>query len=220
MNRNELHCPPWESLEKVEVHRITLGESEQSFPQCWEKRDPAMNEPVLEKANHPNIIRVDEGLAQGAVYRKLHEAPLQPVTNKGKGKNVCADCGKSFRWNSRLVAHRRLHTGEKPYKCSLCGKSFRRNAHLYTHHRIHTGEKPYECSDCGKSFNDRSTFLKHRRTHTGDKPYKCFSCGKSFIQSSHLYRHQRTHSRDKLYELTVGMASELTDLAGNKSSNI
>ncbi|XP_061476278.1 zinc finger and SCAN domain-containing protein 16-like isoform X2 [Rhineura floridana] len=198
-NENNQHHLQWERPEKVEVHQITLGQAQQDFPQCWKLGVASVNEHVLGRAqgNSPEIT-VEECRRRGPVQSKPHEAPLHPGAHKGKSKNICADCGKTFKWNSRLMAHRRMHTGEKPYKCSLCGKSFRRNAHLFQHHRIHTGEKPYKCSDCGKSFNDKSSFLKHRRTHTGDKPFQCSSCGKSFIQSSHLSRHQRTHAKENL----------------------
>uniref|UniRef100_A0ABM5FGF4 Zinc finger and SCAN domain-containing protein 9-like n=1 Tax=Pogona vitticeps TaxID=103695 RepID=A0ABM5FGF4_9SAUR len=189
-NENEWHPLQWDNEEKVEVRRITLGEAEQNFSQHWVVGEATANESKL---------RLEEYHSRGAVQSKPRETPMLHAGGlKDKRKNVCADCGKSFQWNSRLLIHRRLHTGEKPYKCIFCGKDFRRSAHLYQHHRIHTGEKPYKCADCGKSFNDKSTFLKHRRTHTGDKPYKCTSCGKSFIQSSHLSRHLRTHAGEKV----------------------
>ncbi|XP_062978755.1 zinc finger protein 24-like [Elgaria multicarinata webbii] len=199
-SENRQPPPRWEISERGEVHRIMLGEAEWNFSPRQEGGDHSATEPALVRMWAGNLkARPEDHRPRGAAESRPHDgSALRPGALAGKGENVCADCGKAFKWHSRLVAHRRLHTGEKPYKCSFCGKSFRRNAHLYQHHRIHTGEKPYECADCSKSFNDKSTFLKHRRTHTGDKPYQCSSCGKSFIQSSHLSRHQRTHAGEKL----------------------
>lgn len=193
------HHPQWESLVKVEERRITEGQAQRNFSQCLEEGNPSVNEHIAggRWENRPRV-RAEDSFPRGNVHRQVLKDPSHTGAPTGKRKYTCADCGKSFRWNSRLIAHRRLHTGEKPFQCTLCGKRFRRNAHLYQHHRTHTGEKPFECYECGKSFNDRSSYMKHGRTHTGDKPYHCLDCGKCFSQSAHLYRHHKTHMGEKL----------------------
>ncbi|XP_053146126.1 zinc finger protein 436-like isoform X2 [Hemicordylus capensis] len=126
---------------------------------------------------------------------KDHPLPAAQPTEERPYK--CLDCGKSFPWVSRLISHRRTHSGEKPYTCLDCGKSFTQRSSLLAHERIHTGEKPYECSECSKSFCWSSDLTRHQKIHTGEKPYKCPDCGKGFIQSSHLIAHKRTHTGER-----------------------
>ncbi|XP_067320058.1 zinc finger protein 845-like [Anolis sagrei] len=158
--------------------------------------------------------------------------PVKPKTYKGKRKNQCKVCGKSFTRKASLKVHQRIHTGEKPYKCTVCSKGFCDKTSFLRHQRIHTGEKPYKCPECGKSFNRTTNLITHQKTHvetrektfhctsctksfynkyslkthwrshTGEKPYKCSSCSKSFCDKSNLEAHWRVHTGERPFECT------------------
>ncbi|NXA02458.1 ZN256 protein, partial [Nesospiza acunhae] len=64
----------------------------------------------------------------------------------------CPECGRSLSSHAALVAHRRIHTGERPYECPDCGKGFAAVKSLSKHRKIHRAGAAGlagRCSECG-----------------------------------------------------------------------
>ncbi|XP_005343586.1 B-cell lymphoma/leukemia 11B isoform X3 [Microtus ochrogaster] len=63
-------------------------------------------------------------------------AGTPPPQPPAKSKS-CEFCGKTFKFQSNLIVHRRSHTGEKPYKCQLCDHACSQASKLKRHMKTH-----------------------------------------------------------------------------------
>ncbi|XP_028852424.1 zinc finger protein 367 [Denticeps clupeoides] len=96
---------------------------------------------------------------------------VRELINEGENSSSrirCNICNRVFPREKSLQAHKRTHTGERPYLCDYpdCGKAFVQSGQLKTHQRLHTGEKPFVCSEkgCGSRFT-------HANRHCPKHPY-------------------------------------------------
>ncbi|KAM4709903.1 zinc finger protein 367 [Discoglossus pictus] len=96
---------------------------------------------------------------------------VRDLINEGENSSSrirCNICNRVFPREKSLQAHKRTHTGERPYLCDFpdCGKAFVQSGQLKTHQRLHTGEKPFVCSE-----NGCSSRFTHANRHCSKHPY-------------------------------------------------
>lgn len=110
--------------------------------------------------NAKNVIKPD--------MEQLVEIMRSGDTNGRRRKqHECNWCGRTYKHQSTLAMHKKIHTGEYKYKCEYCDKEFFLAEYYNRHLRVHTKEKPYQCDVCDKSFSQSNTLIQHKRIHTG-----------------------------------------------------
>ncbi|XP_051912112.1 zinc finger protein 135 isoform X2 [Hippocampus zosterae] len=129
----------------------------------------------------------DDDYSRPSIRRKKQIRPPADRFN-------CSMCDKSFPYQSKLMDHERIHTGEKPFACTSCSKSFRTQAFLNNHLKTHSTARPYACGQCGKCFAKLQSLSKHMLAHSGQKPFYCDVCNKGFTQSTYFKRHMECHT--------------------------
>ncbi|KAK3523489.1 hypothetical protein QTP86_034108 [Hemibagrus guttatus] len=143
--------------------------------------DATHNQQPIKTEHHSNIAP--------STYRQEIPSPPMPSYNEANTHSVIVHAPKVE--SPDPLKKRRIH------RCDFggCNKVYTKSSHLKAHRRTHTGEKPYKCSweGCTWKFARSDELTRHFRKHTGSKPFKCSDCDRSFSRSDHLALHRKRH---------------------------
>ena len=126
--------------------------------------------------------------------------------HRQKTEFTCDICGVGFPIKSKLLRHKNVHEGQKPYQCATCGKVFKSIESLCGHRAVHSGEPKLQCNQCGAKFRSRYNLSRHElEVHVkgSTKNFCCDQCGKGFKRAENLKVHKELHSEERRYKCHI-----------------
>uniref|UniRef100_A0AAG5CVL2 C2H2-type domain-containing protein n=1 Tax=Anopheles atroparvus TaxID=41427 RepID=A0AAG5CVL2_ANOAO len=132
------------------------------------------------------------------VAKERWQSKVQKLAT-GNSAIACGFCNKSFKFNSTLRQHEKIHYGIKQHECEVCHRRFLHKGTLKCHLRLHTGETPYKCPHCPKAFRGQTALNCHVFRHTREG-VKCPQCPMIFATSSIVKQHlKQVHTEERLH---------------------
>uniref|UniRef100_A0A1I7UM28 Zinc finger protein n=2 Tax=Caenorhabditis tropicalis TaxID=1561998 RepID=A0A1I7UM28_9PELO len=135
-----------------------------------------------------------------AVAKGVDVSVASPHVRKKPTLHKCEFCGRVDKYPSKIQAHMRTHTGEKPFKCEICGMTFSQKTPMRLHLRRHLDQKPYVCDfdGCKEGFVSGAILKLHvENKHLNKKRYVCRrGCGRVFSSSFNQKHHEKKCSQN------------------------
>ena len=143
----------------------------------------------------------------GKTFQYQNTLNLHMIRQHGqKTEFTCNICGVGFPIKSKLLRHKNVHEGQKPYQCATCGKVFKSIESLCGHRAVHSGEPKLQCNQCGAKFRSKYNLARHElEVHFkgSTKNFYCDQCGKGFKRAENLKAHKELHSEERRYKCHI-----------------
>ncbi|BFY98409.1 hypothetical protein BsWGS_01449 [Bradybaena similaris] len=171
------HC-----LRDISNHQLYSEHNTRQLPNCS----------YTYNSNHYQFVQLNPLLLCNQMVNAQFNIPV--VRKQGKCLCDAQQFWEAGRSSEALPKGAQKVAPEKAHKCD-CGRTFARNEELTRHRRIHSGQRPFRCSLCAKTFGRKDHLKKHRTTHlhiSEKKVHVCNikDCQQRYTRSDALARHQ------------------------------
>lgn len=129
-----------------------------SLPQsAHSKKDKSKPEIINEQLVISPSRQLTSGLADSTLVSF-------PGDRRDPISHTCKKCDATFLELTDLNQHKCSRSADRrAFFCEYCDKSFPRQSRLVTHRRTHTGERPYQCIHCQRSFTQSGALNRHKK---------------------------------------------------------
>jgi len=122
-------------------------------------------EKAIDSESSSSVQKTDDNKSQYLPLKRNKSTKISKDSNKPYNPDCeCDICNKVFSRKYDLIRHRRIHTGDTPYKCKICGAGFTRSDHRDRHiRRTPCGESKYYQDLMKKNEIEKAKKLERRR---------------------------------------------------------
>ena len=137
----------------------------------------------------------------------------------------CEDCGRDFKYNSKLLEHKNRKTPCNRQRESVLGQHesvLRQRESVLGQHESVLGQResvPNQCEKCDKIFDVPWRLKRHMESCKGD-PKQCQTCKKVFSSSQSRAKHERTVKCIDLQAENDRLRKELDEVKQSQSAPI